>query len=53
MTRKHFELIANALKVSGAPLNVIRKVAEELATTNPRFNEEQFINAACAVHVKG
>lgn len=62
MTRKDFELIAAALKASkiapeltDAPLTAhlqfvftCRTVATELATTNPRFDRERFLNACGA-----
>lgn len=46
MTRKHFELIAKALKESGATLTVCRRMADDLKTTNPRFNWEAFMKNA-------
>jgi hypothetical protein len=48
MTRRHFQLIADALRESAAPEHVARAMADALATTNPRFNRERFL-AACGV----
>ena len=52
MTRKDFQLIATVLKAnSTSPMNrcVIKELAEafanELATTNPNFNKERFVEA--------
>jgi hypothetical protein len=59
MTRKDYELIARAVKISGmswekgaTPDTVIREVAGQLAYTleleNPRFDRARFL-AACGV----
>ena len=52
MTRKDFQMIADVLKASStSPMNrcVIRELAvtfaSELAKTNPRFDQQRFINA--------
>jgi len=60
MTRKDYELIARALKISGlnwedgaTPETVIREVAGQLAYTlaqdNPRFDRARFLTA-CGVN---
>lgn len=46
MTRKHFELIAKALKESGANMLTIQALANALGETNPRFNRQRFITAS-------
>ncbi len=59
MTRKHFQLIADALveanatieqvKViakANATIEQVKVIAKQLATTNPRFNTDRFILAA-------
>jgi hypothetical protein len=49
MSRKHFNLIANALRA--APIDAkakavaARYIAHELLDTNPRFDVERFLNA--------
>jgi hypothetical protein len=50
MTRKDFELIANAVRYAGlgprAVLQVAESIASKLKEFNPRFNKDKFI-AAC------
>ena len=46
MTRKHFQLIADALVEANATLEQVKVVAKQLATTNPRFTTDRFILAA-------
>jgi len=46
MTRKHFQLIADALAEANATLEQVKVMAKQLATTNPRFNTDRFILAA-------
>jgi hypothetical protein len=63
MTKKHFEVIAYAIRVSinttvkddssAAALRVvIRNVTSELARTNPRFNRARFLEA-CGAEIVG
>lgn len=56
MTRKDFQLIANAFRTSyddSSPAHLeqwahdLTTVARALQTTNPRFNPSLFLNAAC------
>lgn len=49
MTRRDYELIARAVRNSGAvgyTDHVARSLARDLGETNPRFDSERFI-AAC------
>lgn len=46
MSKKHFEDIAEALKVSGASDHVVQQVAAALARHNPRFDWQRFVRAA-------
>ena len=47
MTKKDFQLIASVFKDTGTygHWNVIEKMADMLATTNPRFDRERFLKA--------
>ena len=45
MTRKHFKLIADALKVANADLAVCVAMADALASTNGRFDRQRFLTA--------
>ena len=45
MTRKHFEMIAEALKEAKASYTVVTNLADKLEETNPRFNRSVFIQA--------
>ena len=45
MTRKDFNLIAQVLKQSNAPLELVSNFAQELAKTNPGFDSERFVKA--------
>jgi hypothetical protein len=47
MTRKHFIAIAAALAETSASHQTCKAVAAALAATNPRFDQERFMNAAC------
>ena len=46
MTRKDFELIANALVEADANIEMVKIIAKALKPTNPRFNEDRFTLAA-------
>ena len=46
MTRQHFQFIADVLRNSNAPTDVVLAFADELATTNSRFDREKFLTAA-------
>ena len=46
MTRKHFQIIADALVEANATIEQVKVIAKQLATTNPRFNTDRFILAA-------
>ena len=46
MTRKHFEAIAAVLKASNADPDLIRGMCDVLASTNPRFDRQRFIDAS-------
>jgi hypothetical protein len=46
MTRKDFELIADALVEANANIETVKIIAKALRTTNPRFNEDRFTLAA-------
>jgi hypothetical protein len=52
MTKKDFELIAEALFLSREAeddiANICQRMADTLATTNPRFDRERFL-IACGV----
>lgn len=50
MTRKHFAIIAQALKESHASADVAKAVATALAQTNSAFNRAKFLEA-CGVSV--
>jgi len=47
MTKKDFQLIASVLKDTATygHWNVVAKMADMLATTNPRFDRENFLKA--------
>jgi hypothetical protein len=45
MTRRHFVLIAEALKIAKASDEVIREMADKLATTNSNFKRQRFCDA--------
>lgn len=60
LTRQHFQLLADALALSRPPeggggyatvaalqwRDDVRRVADALASTNPRFNRDRFYTAA-------
>jgi len=46
MSKKHFEVIAEALRASHASTDTILAIAEALQAFNPRFNAERFVRAA-------
>tara|TARA_B100000214_G_C23924730_1_gene607800 strand:+ start:521 stop:673 length:153 start_codon:yes stop_codon:yes gene_type:complete len=46
MTRKHFQIVADALFQAKATIDQVKVVAEELKQTNPRFDSDKFILAA-------
>jgi len=46
MTRKHFQIIADALLEANATIEQVKIMAKELASTNPRFDKDRFILAA-------
>jgi hypothetical protein len=46
MTRKHFQIIADALLEANATIEQVKIMAKELASTNPRFDQDRFILAA-------
>ncbi len=46
MTRKHFQLIADALVEAEANIIQVRIIAEKLKETNSRFDRDKFILAA-------
>lgn len=46
MTRKHFQLIADALVEAEATIEQVKIMAKELASTNPRFDRDKFLLAA-------
>jgi hypothetical protein len=51
MTRQHYQLIANVLrrnKDHGSWETIVSDFAAELANTNPRFDEEKFLDASGA-----
>lgn len=55
MTRKDYELIACVLRTAPIdgqtglpPLDLVWAFADALAETNPRFDRQRFITAACA-----
>lgn len=56
MTRKDFVMIADVIRFLPLPLAtrdiVALEFAEELATTNPRFDKERFVKA-CTLPQKG
>jgi len=45
MTRKHFQLIADVLRDSGAAADLVFAMADALATTNPNFDRDRFLEA--------
>lgn len=45
MTRKHFELVAAALKAANASPAIVLALAAGLATTNARFDKARFMEA--------
>ena len=45
MSNSQLELITGVLKLSNAPLEVIERVAAELATKNKYFDTQKFITA--------
>jgi len=45
MSRKHYRVLASALKESKAPLDVINAVANVLKADNPRFDYGRFREA--------
>jgi hypothetical protein len=47
MTRRHFNLIADALKNAKADDHVGAAMASALASTNSRFDRQRFIDACC------
>lgn len=46
MTRKHFQIVADALVAANATIDQVKVIASELAKTNPRFDTDRFILAA-------
>ena len=46
ITRKDFGIIADALVRQSADLKTVKVVANALALTNPKFDEDKFILAA-------
>jgi len=46
MTRKHFQIIADALFQANATIDQVKVMADNLAQTNPRFDRDKFILAA-------
>jgi len=48
MSRKHYRALAQALKDSGASLQVIASIAKVLQADNPRFDSAIFFSA-CGV----
>jgi hypothetical protein len=46
MTRKDFELVADALVEANANIETVRIIAKALGPTHPQFNEDRFILAA-------
>ena len=46
MTRKHFQIIADALVEANATIEQVKIIAKQLKATNPRFNTDRFILAA-------
>ena len=45
MTRKHFEIVAKAMRDSNASDETIKELCKQFAQVNPRFNSETFIKA--------
>ena len=46
MTRKHFEWVADSIApMVNSPL-VIEQIADDLASMNPRFNRDKFVERA-------
>ena len=46
MTRKHFQIVADALLEAEATINQVKVIAQALKQTNPRFDSDKFILAA-------
>lgn len=49
MTRKDYELIASAIRelpYKATTMQIARKLAEKLQSTNPRFDQDRFIAKA-------
>ena len=49
LQRRHFVLIADVLKLSAAPPDVVRAFCARLRSTNSQFDAVKFIEAATAV----
>ncbi len=46
MTRKHFQIVADALLEAEATIDQVKVIAQALKQTNPRFDSDKFILAA-------
>lgn len=48
MTRKHFEWVADSVAPMVSSPLVIERIADDLASMNPRFDRDRFIDRAVA-----
>ena len=46
MTRKHFEWVADSVAPMVSSPLVIERIADDLASMNPRFNRRRFLDRA-------
>ena len=46
MTRKHFQIVADALLEAEATIDQVKVIAQALKQTNPRFDSDKFILSA-------
>jgi hypothetical protein len=46
MTKKHFKTIAEILRAYGASYDMVAQFAHYLYTTNPNFDQVEFMHAA-------
>lgn len=52
MTRKHFEWVADSIAPMVSSPLVIERIADDLASMNPRFDRKRFIDRAVAAWEK-